>query len=82
MMRLKDRRARTLRLGETLQLGDRRFVAVIEFEKARFLLGGTHTSLALLARLDREIAAIPSVDAMDAAPKKADASNEPKEERD
>jgi hypothetical protein len=66
--RLRHRAPRRLRLNETLQLGDRRFVAVIEFEKARFLLGGTHASLTLLARLDRENTTIPVVDAMNAGP--------------
>jgi hypothetical protein len=42
---------RKLRLCESLALGERRFVAVIEFENERFLLGGTATSLALLSRL-------------------------------
>ena len=32
-------------------LGERRFVAVVEFERARFLVGGTTSSLVLLARL-------------------------------
>jgi len=42
---------RRLRLCENLPLGERRFVAVIEYEDARFLLGGTSSSLVLLARL-------------------------------
>ncbi len=42
---------RRLRLCESLPLGERRFVAVIEFESARFLVGGTSASLVLLARL-------------------------------
>jgi flagellar biogenesis protein FliO len=42
---------RRLRLCETLPLGDRRFVAVVEFEQARFLVGGTSAALVLLARL-------------------------------
>jgi hypothetical protein len=44
-------RPRRLRLCETLPLGERRFVAVVEFEQARFLLGGTSSSVVLLARL-------------------------------
>jgi flagellar biogenesis protein FliO len=43
---------RRLRLAETLPLGERRFVAVLEFEEFRFLVGGTGSSLVLLARLD------------------------------
>lgn len=46
------RPARHLRLAETLSLGERRFVAVVEFEQARFLVGGTSGSLVLLARLE------------------------------
>lgn len=43
---------RRLRLAETLALGERRFVAVVEFERSRFLVGGTSASLVLLARLE------------------------------
>jgi flagellar biogenesis protein FliO len=43
-----------LRLAETLPLGERRFVAVLEFERERFLLGGTASSLVLLTRLNAE----------------------------
>jgi flagellar biogenesis protein FliO len=32
-------------------LGERRFVAVVEFEQSRFLIGGTQASLVLLAPL-------------------------------
>jgi len=51
LLRLGRRPSRRLRLCESLALGERRFVAVIEFERARFLLGGTASSLVLLARL-------------------------------
>lgn len=44
-------RSRQLRLCESLPLGERRFVAVVEFEGARFLLGGTPSSLVLLSPL-------------------------------
>jgi flagellar biogenesis protein FliO len=47
-----QRPPRRLRLCETLPLGERRFVAVIEFEQSRFLLGGTSSSLVLLSRLE------------------------------
>jgi hypothetical protein len=40
-----------LRLCETLTLGERRFVAVVQFEGRRFLLGGTASSVVLLSRL-------------------------------
>jgi len=51
MLRLSRRTPKRLRLCESLALGERRFVAVVEFEKARFLVGGTATSLVLLSRL-------------------------------
>jgi hypothetical protein len=51
MLRLSHRAPRRLRLCESLPLGERRFVAVVEFEQTRFLLGGTSTSLVLLAKL-------------------------------
>ncbi len=47
----KARKARRLRVCETLSLGERRFVAVIEFDRQEFLVGGTGNSLELLARL-------------------------------
>lgn len=50
-VQLSRRQPRRLRLCDSLPLGDRRFVAVVEFENARFLLGGTSGSLVLLARL-------------------------------
>jgi hypothetical protein len=34
-----------------LSLGDKRFLAVIEFDRQEFLVGGSGNSLALLARL-------------------------------
>jgi hypothetical protein len=36
---------------ETLSLGDKRFLAVVEFDRQEFLVGGSGNSLALLARL-------------------------------
>jgi flagellar biogenesis protein FliO len=52
MLRLGGRAPRRLRLCESLPLGERRFVAVVEFDAARFLVGGTPSSLVLLSRLD------------------------------
>jgi flagellar biogenesis protein FliO len=52
IVRLGRRAPRRLRLAESLPLGERRFVAVVEFENSRFLLGGTSSSLVLLARLE------------------------------
>jgi flagellar biogenesis protein FliO len=51
VLRLSRRAPRRLRLCESLPLGERRFVAVVEFERARFLVGGTPSSLVLLSRL-------------------------------
>jgi flagellar biogenesis protein FliO len=48
---VKARKPRRLRVCETLSLGDRRFLAVIEFDRQEFLVGGTGSSLELLARL-------------------------------
>lgn len=45
------RPAKALRLCESLNLGERRFVAVVAYENQRFLLGGTGTSVVLLSRL-------------------------------
>ncbi len=51
VLRFSRRRPRRLRLCESLPLGERRFVAVVEFDRARFLVGGTPSSLVLLSRL-------------------------------
>jgi flagellar biogenesis protein FliO len=51
VLRLSRRSPKRLRLCESLALGDRRFVAVVEFEAERFLVGGTPSSLVLLSRL-------------------------------
>lgn len=52
VLRISRRAPKGLRLCESLPLGERRFVAVVEYEKERFLLGGTPSSLVLLSRLD------------------------------
>lgn len=52
VQRIGRRPPKRLRLCESLALGERRFVAVVEFEKARFLLGGTASTMVLLSRLD------------------------------
>jgi flagellar biogenesis protein FliO len=46
------RRVRSLRLCETLSLGEKRLVAVVQFEGRRFLIGATHQSISLLDKLD------------------------------
>lgn len=85
--RFGQRPLRRLRLCESLPLGERRFVAVVEFEAARFLVGGTSSSLVLLARLEAPISTshrssrnVLNVDASNVDAPKLDAStlNEPK----
>jgi len=45
------RTRKSLRVAETAALGDRRFVAVVEFERRRFLIGTSPSSVTLLAAL-------------------------------
>ncbi|HET7099952.1 MAG TPA: flagellar biosynthetic protein FliO [Terriglobia bacterium] len=45
------RKERSMRLCETLSLGDRRFLAVVLVEQQKFLVGAAGNSVALLARL-------------------------------
>jgi flagellar biogenesis protein FliO len=46
------RRKPRLRLCETLSLGEKRFVAVVEYGRHKFLLAGTQQNISLLQRLD------------------------------
>jgi flagellar biogenesis protein FliO len=48
------RRERKMRLCETLSLGERRFLALVLVERQKFLVGGSGSSVALLARLPSE----------------------------
>lgn len=61
VLRLRRPEPRRLRLAETLSLGERRFVALIEVDNARFLVGGTATSLALLTSLNASVDAVPEL---------------------
>jgi len=45
------RRPKALAVVETSALGERRFVSVIQFERQRFLIGSSPSSITLLARL-------------------------------
>lgn len=45
-------RQRRLRLCETLSLGEKRFIAVVEYGQQKFLLAGTQQNISLLQRLD------------------------------
>src|SRR5271169_6882187 len=42
---------RTLRVCESVSLGEKRFVAVVQVEDERFLIGGSSSSVSLLSRL-------------------------------
>jgi flagellar biogenesis protein FliO len=46
------RRERRLRLCEMLPLGEKRFVAVVEYGTQKFLLAGTPQTISLLRYLD------------------------------
>jgi flagellar biogenesis protein FliO len=46
-----QKKRKALSVRETASLGDRRFVAVIQFERQRFLIGGSPSSVNLLAQL-------------------------------
>ena len=56
------RRERALRICETLPLGEKRFLAVVQFEGRRFLIGATNQSISLLDRLDTTPAQRPKRD--------------------
>lgn len=47
-------RPKALCVRETAGLGERRFVAVVQFERQRFLIGGSPASVTLLAQLPDE----------------------------
>lgn len=49
--RFWKRHPRRLRLCETLSLGNRGFLAVVRYERQQFLVGGTNSSIAMLAQL-------------------------------
>ncbi len=51
---VKSQRAKkkNLQVCESVSLGEKRFLAVVHVDQARLLIGGSATSVALLARLD------------------------------
>ncbi len=53
MLRIRDFASpkRALVLRESVSLGEKRFVAVVEFEETRFLIGGSANSVQLLRDL-------------------------------
>jgi len=54
LVRRTGRKRKTLSVCETIALGDRRFVSVIQFERHRFLIGSSPSSITLLSRLPDE----------------------------
>jgi hypothetical protein len=50
--RCAQRPTKQLRVTETISLGDKRFVAVVQFDDRKFLIGGGSTGVALLTSLD------------------------------
>lgn len=46
------RSERRLRISEMVSLGEKRFVAVVEYDLQKFLLAGTPQSISLLHRMD------------------------------
>ncbi len=57
LVRRVGSRRKTLAVRETAALGDRRFVSVIQFERLRFLIGSSPSSITLLAQLPDEFRA-------------------------
>ena len=52
MQRVKAQQARkNLRVCETVSLGEKRFVAVVQVDEERFLIGGSSSAVSLLTRL-------------------------------
>lgn len=51
---LLGKRPRRLRVTETLSLGEKRFVSILEVDGQSFLMGGSGTGLTLLATLNPE----------------------------
>jgi flagellar biosynthesis protein FliO len=56
LVRCAGSKRKTLAVCETAALGDRRFVSVIQFERQRFLIGSSPSSVTLLAQLPDESA--------------------------
>ncbi|MGD0791105.1 MAG: flagellar biosynthetic protein FliO [Terriglobales bacterium] len=56
LVRRAGSKRKTLSVRETAALGDRRFVCVIQFERQRFLIGSSPSSVTLLSQLPDESA--------------------------
>ncbi len=59
--------SKRLRVVETVSLGDKRFAALLSVDGAEFLIGGSGSSVAMLASLDRSAAAVPFAAALQQA---------------
>jgi flagellar biogenesis protein FliO len=59
-IRIRNRK-RTLQLCETLPLGDKRFLAVVQFNRQRLLIGATSHSICLLQSLAASDVAVSEV---------------------
>jgi flagellar biogenesis protein FliO len=56
------RRERRLCICETLPLGEKRFLAIVQIEGRRLLIGATHHSISVLERLDSPVVPRPKPD--------------------
>jgi flagellar biogenesis protein FliO len=57
---MRTREPKRLRLCETLSLGNRGYVAVVRYRHQQFLVGGTGSSIALLAELSGPLSGEPN----------------------
>ena len=55
-LRLLQTRSRRLQVQETVQLGEKRFVAILRVDGEQFLIGGSAAAISLLASLKPETA--------------------------
>ena len=55
-LRLLQTRSRRLQVQETVQLGEKRFVAILRVDGEQFLIGGSAATVSLLASLKPETA--------------------------
>ncbi len=58
----QHRPSRQLRVKETVSLGERRMLAVVEWNGRQLLLGGTANSMALLAESPSNTPAVPALE--------------------
>ncbi len=71
---------KTLSVRETAVLGDRRFVSVIQFERQRFLIGSSPSSVSLLAQLPDESASGAEAGEVTGEPRRKESRKESGEE--